>query len=126
MKEVKTIGIHYIPGEKLFTQRHKKGERPHYGKNGAFVNPTGFGYATETKPSKLILIVDTGEGMAQVRIDRYFKDRKKKITEKRRSALAETMPKKVHIERQVSDYGNSYMGVDETDMDAWSKAAGIK
>jgi hypothetical protein len=64
--------------------------------------------------------------MAQVRIDRYFKDRKKKLTEKRRSALAETMPKKVHIERQVSDYGNSYVGVDETDMDAWSKAAGIK
>lgn len=69
MKEVKTVGIHYIPGERLLTQRHKKSERPHYRKNGAFVNPTGFGYATETKPSMLILTFDTGEGMAQVRID---------------------------------------------------------
>lgn len=64
--------------------------------------------------------------MAQVRIDRYFKERKKKLTEKRRTALAETMPKKVHIEQQISDFGYSYMEVDETDMDAWSKAAGIK
>ena len=126
MKKVKTIGIHYIPGERKLTQRHKKGERPHYGKNGAFVNPTGFGYATETRPSKLILTVDTGEGMVQVRVDRYFKDRGKRLTKKRRRALAETMPKKVHIEQQVSAYGNSYMGVNEAEMDAWSKAAGIK
>ncbi len=126
MKKVKTVDLNYEPGDFCITQKHPYGEKAHRNKRGAYVNPIGFGNATETTSSKFWLTVDTGKGYARVRIDRYFKDRGKKLTPKRREKLEDTMPDKVNISQLVSMYGNSYLVVDDNDMDAWSKAAGIK
>lgn len=126
MKKVKTVDLYYEPGEFSITQKHPYGEKAHRNKRGAYVNPLGFGNAAETVSSKFWLTVDTGKGMTRVRIDPYFKDRGKRLTPKRREKLEDTMPEKVAISKQVSMYGNTYLAVDDADMDAWCKDAGIK
>ncbi len=126
MAKVKTLGTYYEPGSFSVTQKHKRGEQIHYNKRGAHVNPLGFGNATEVTTSHYYLFVETKNGeTASVRIDRYFKDRGKKFTEKRRCALEACRPEKVHLETAISDFGNKYTVVVENDMFAWCKDAGI-
>lgn len=127
MRKVKTIGTYYEPGSFAVTQKHKRGEKSHYNKKGAYVNPLGFGNATEVTASHYYLFVETKNGgTASVRIDRYFKDRGKRLTEKRRNALEACMPEEVHIETLISDYGTQYVAVSDADMHSWCKEAGIK
>lgn len=126
MKKFKTRGLQYIPGDFCVTQGHKCGERAHYSRRGAYVNPIGFGNATETRPSRLLLAIDAGDEVSSVRIDDYFKERGKRLTQKRIERLEETMPDKVTLIRQVSCYGNEYITVDEDEMKKWCKKAGIK
>lgn len=127
MAEVKTQGLYYEPGSFTITQGHKYGEKSHYKKSGAFVDPIGFGNATETTTSKFYMHVETPNGKtSMVRIDGFFKERGKRITEKRRGTLEDTMPDYVNLITKVSDYGKEYVTVSDEDMKKWCKAAKIK
>lgn len=53
MKKAKIVKIVFEEGEYGLTQGHKAFEKPHY-RNGRYVNPTGCGYAIESRPSHLI------------------------------------------------------------------------
>lgn len=124
MKQVKTIGTYYDEGEFDVTQRHKKGEKPHYNKNGAYVTPLGYGNATEIRGSKYYLYVEMeNDDRISVRIDPYFKKRNKRLTEKRRDALESCRPEYVHLESGSED---GYVMIVDEDMDDWCKNAGIK
>lgn len=126
MSKFKTVSMQYVPGEYYMTQRHKAGERDHYNKSGRYVQQKGFGWATEYKPSQLLLYLEQGEKSAVVRVDPYFKEAVGKMTQNRVSKIIDTMPDEVHVERRVSYYGNEYLAVKDSDMDAWRKAAGLK
>ena len=81
MAKLKTAGLVYEPGEFYVTQGHKYGERGHYNNRGSYVNPIGFGNATESKGSRLWLYVYAKEGKTgRVRIDSYLKENVGRIT----------------------------------------------
>ena len=58
-----------------------------------------------------------------VRIDRYFKERRKKLTPGRRQKLEAAMPDEVQL-TECTMYGQKT--VSEADMDQWCADAGIK
>lgn len=126
MSKFKTVSMQYIPGEYYKTQRHKSGEKNHYNKSGRFVRQDGFGWATESRPSQLLLYVESGEKSVEVRVDPYFKEVVGRMTENRVGKIMDTMPDEVHVEKRVSYYGNEYLAVKYSEMDAWRKAAGLK
>lgn len=126
MSKFKTVSMQFIPGEYYKTQGHKAGEKNHYNKSGRFVSHDGFGWATESKPSQLLLYVENEKKLAAVRVDPYFKDVVGRMTENRVSKIMDAIPDEVHVEKRVSYYGNEYMAVKDSDMDAWRKVAGLK
>lgn len=67
--------ISYVPGEYYLTQGHKGDERKHKNKRGQYITPTGFGWGTVSKPSKIILGVNVDGKNVTVFVDRYFKDK---------------------------------------------------
>ena len=123
MAKVKPISLLYIDGIRGVTQKHKSGERRHRKKDGTFVEPLGFGNAKEYTPSEYWLSSETGEGRGRVRIDRYFKERRKKLTPGRRQKLEAAMPDEVQL-TECTMYGQKT--VSEADMDQWCADAGIK
>lgn len=118
--------MQFIPGEYYKTQGHKAGEKNHYNKSGRFVSQDGFGWATESKPSQLLLYVENEKESAVIRVDTYFKYVVGRMTENRVSKIMDAMPDEVQVEKRVSYYGNEYMAVKDSDMDAWRKVAGLK
>ena len=108
MSELNTIEMRYFPGEYGITQGHKAGESNHYNKSGKYVQPTGYGWARESMPSQLILYLEKGNETIPV------------------NKIIDTMPEKVHVEKQVSFYGNEYLIVKEADLEKWRKKAGLK
>ena len=125
MAKVKPISLLYIDGIRGVTQKHKSGERRHRKKDGTFVEPLGFGNAKEDTPSEYWLSYETGEGRGRVRIDRYFKERRKKLTPGRRQKLEAAMPDEVQL-TECTVYGQKVVTVSEADMDQWCADAGIK
>ena len=126
MSKFKTVSMQFIPGEYYKTQGHKAWEKNHYNKSGRFVSHDGFGWATESKPSQLLLYVENEKKLAAVRVDPYFKDVVGRMTKNRVSKIMDAMPDEVQVEKRVSYYGNEYMAVKDSDMDAWRKVAGLK
>lgn len=126
MSELNTIEMRYFPGEYGITQGHKAGESNHYNKSGKYVQPTGYGWARESMPSQLILYLEKGNETIPVRVDPYFKETVGRMTQKRVNKIIDTMPEKVHVEKQVSFYGNEYLIVKEADLEKWRKKAGLK
>ena len=59
-------------------------------------------------------------------MDPYFKYVVGRMTENRVSKIMDAMPDEVQVEKRVSYYGNEYMAVKDSDMDAWRKVAGLK
>ena len=81
MKKAKIVKIVFEEGEYGLTQGHKAFEKPHY-RNGRYVNPTGCGYAIESRPSHLIAYLDVKGTVYDTRLDIYFRSAWGRLTEK--------------------------------------------
>lgn len=120
--KAKTISVTYEPGEYNLTQGHKGYEKKRY-KNNRYINPTGFGWATEYKPSRIIVGVDVKGLYAEVWVDRFFKDNWGKLTTKRVKAIKATLPDKIKVHECETYYGSTYYVADEKSLEDWLKAA---
>ena len=69
-----TVSIQYQPGDFYMSHGHKGYEKKHRNKAGRTVNPIGFGWAAECKPSRIVVGVEVNSKYAEVYADRYFKD----------------------------------------------------
>ena len=75
MGQVYTNSIKYIPGEYAYTNGHKGNECDHFNDStGAYVKQKGYGWASEWKPSKIIVSIETEDGCFDVWVDRYFRE----------------------------------------------------
>lgn len=117
--KAKTITIEYEPGEYYITQGHKKNERKHRNSYGQYVNPTGYGWGTVSKSSKLTVNVIVNEKHETVLVDRYFKENLGRLTTRRIDAIERTMPEFLEIEGHTNCYGDEYFIVNETSMEEW-------
>ena len=122
MKKAKIVKIVFEEGEYGLTQGHKAFEKPNY-RNGRYVNPTGCGYAIESRPSHLIAYLDVKGTVYDTRLDIYFRSAWGRLTEKRVTAIRATAPETVLVSTQTSSYGNTYYAIDIADMDAWYQRA---
>lgn len=121
--KARTISITYQPGEYYKTQGHKRSERKHRSKAGHIVNPTGFGWATESRPSRIIVGVDVKGKYAEVWVDHFFKDNWGKLTAGRVRAIKDTMPDELKVKKNEGYSGSVYYTADETSMREWLKDA---
>lgn len=126
MKKYNTVSMQYIPGEYYITQGHKGYECNHYTQYGRYVTQRGFGWASESKPSELILYLESEEESLAVRVDSYFKENVGRMTQKRIDRIIAAMPDEVNIEKRTSNFGNDYLAVSEHDLNEWRKAAGLE
>lgn len=126
MKIANCISVRYEPGEYQTRQGYKGGgSGQSFYKNGYYHNTQGFGWAKCYKPSKLILFVERKNKVHEIWIDHYFKDNVGKLTSKRVSAITNSMPETIHIEKCESMNGGSYYIADEADLALWQKAASL-
>ena len=119
---VKTISITFEPGEYNITQGHKGYERKRY-KDGRYINPTGFGWATECKPSRITVGVDVNGSYTEIWVDRYFKDNWGRLTNKRVKAIKATLPDEINVLKNETYSGDIYFTIDEESLESWLKMA---
>lgn len=118
----KIHSFNYEAGEYTKTQGHKGYERTHY-RNGKHINPTGFGWASEYRPSRITIGICVDGAYAEVWIDRFFKDSWGRLTEKRLTAIRETMPEEVNVVKNEGVSGKVYYTVTEESLESWLDAA---
>lgn len=124
MRQVYTKSVRYIPGEYAYTNGHKGNECDHYNNStGAYVSQKGYGWASEWKPSKIIVIIDAGDGYSEVWVDKYFRENWGRLTAKRVDAIMNTLPETVVVNEQTARSGAIYYTVDETSLSNWLKRA---
>ena len=121
--KAKTISISYEPGEFYMTQGHKGYERKHHNKLGQMVTPTGFGWGTVSKPSRITVDVDVNGKCKEVFVDRFFKENWGKLTAGRVQAIKDTVPEELSVIKNKTYSGGTYYTVEETDMHKWLSAA---
>lgn len=115
--KVKVQGLKHEKAEFGLTQGHKNGERQRY-EGGSFVNPRGYGWATESSPSTLILKIYKDDSYIPVRVDTYFRQTWKRLTQKRIEAIYDTCPDEVDIIMRYGEYA-----VSEVDLERWMRNA---
>ena len=120
--KAKTISFTHVPGEYRKTQGHKGYERSHY-KNGRYVNPTGYGWGTESKPSKIIVGVNVDGAYTEIWVDHYFKNMWGKLTAGRVEAIRATLPEELEVIMNETSSGRIYYMVDEACLEKWLSAA---
>jgi len=113
------IGIRYEAGSYVLTSGHKASERNHYSESRGYVRQRGFGWASEFKPSKLILDVSIDGKRYEVWVDRFFKEQIGRLTENRKNVIISTVPKMVNVEKHETCSGSIYYTVTEADMQEW-------
>lgn len=77
---VKMLSITYDPGEFYIFQGNKVYERKHRNRAGHIVNPTGFGWATEGRPSRIAVGLEINGKYEETWIDHFFKDNWGRLT----------------------------------------------
>jgi len=113
----------YTPSEFCLSQGHKGGEHTHY-KNGRKVRPTGFGWATESSPSRLTAVCEIKGKLYDVWVDQAFRERGwERLTKPRVKAIMESCPDKIKVEECESFNGNTYYTAKDESMDAWFRDA---
>jgi len=117
------ITIKYEAGDFYVGQGCKEGTRSYYNRNGYYVNPIGFGNATVCKASKIILKVEVEGVVYDVWIDRFFKEKLGRLTEKRRGAIMHTVPETIALEEKFTRNDNVYFIAAEDDMNLWLNRA---
>jgi hypothetical protein len=67
MRQVFIKSVRYILSEYAYTNGHKENENDHYNRSADdYVLQEGYGWASEWKPSKMIVIIDDGDGYSEV------------------------------------------------------------
>ncbi len=120
--KAKVLRLEYDPGYFCLTNGHKEYERSGY-RNGRYVSQRGYGWASECKGSRLTLKVDLGGLVEEIWVDRYFKERLGRLTEKRRRIIEATVPDEVCVDMKETRNGGIYYVVSEEDMDLWFQRA---
>lgn len=128
IKEAKTMKaetkyVVYEPGEYYLTQGHKGYERKHRNKKGQYVTPTGFGWGTVSKPSKITVGIEVSGKRETVLVDRYFKNNWGRMTAGRVRAIQETLPNELELVENQTYAGEVYYTVADESMDSWLAAA---
>lgn len=124
MRQVDTNSIKYIPGEYAYTNGHKGNEYDHYNKStGAYVTQKGFGWASEWKPSKIIVSISTEDGNAEVWVDKYFREHWGRLTAKRVEKIMDSMPDTLVVHENTARSGAVYYTVDDSSLADWLKRA---
>ena len=118
-----TVSIQYQPGDFYISQGHKGYEKKHRNKAGRTVNPIGFGWAAECKPSRIVVGVEVNSKYAEVYADRYFKDSWGRLTAGRVEAIMDSLPDELSVTENETHAGSIYYTIDENCMDKWLKAA---
>lgn len=121
--KAKTISVNYEPGEFYITQGHKGYERKHRNKLGQTVTPTGFGWGTVSKSSRITVDVNVNGKCREVFVDHFFKDNWGKLTAGRVQAIKETVPDELSLIENTTYSGGTYYTVKEEDMYEWLVAA---
>lgn len=118
------LSLKYEPGDFYLTQGVKEGTKTTY-KNGYTHSPRGAGWGNNYKPSRLTLILDVDGSRGYSWIDRYFKDNVGRLTDNRLNKIEAAMPNTVEVEEYHRQDGTPYYVVDDKDMEAWVKRAGL-
>lgn len=87
------------------------------------MNPIGFGWAAECKPSRIVVGVEVNSKYAEVYADRYFKDSWGRLTAGRVEAIMDSLPDELSVTENETHAGSIYYTIDENCMDKWLKAA---
>ncbi|CEK39978.1 hypothetical protein [Paraclostridium sordellii] len=126
MKRAKCLSINYQDGD-YYTSQGERGSN--YGKvsfkKGYKKVNQGGGWATNTKPSRLILNIIVDGKIYETLIDRYFKYNVGRLTEKRRNLIAMNMPEFVNVHEYNNSKGEIYYVVDEQCLFLWQQRAGL-
>ena len=120
--EARISSFHYETGEYARTRGHNEYERNHY-KSGRYINPTGFGWATEYKPSRITLGIVVNGVHSEVWVDRFFKDNWGRLTARRLNAIRHTLPEEVNVIENIGLFGDTYYTIDDESLKKWLKAA---
>ncbi len=120
MQQVKTKSIKYIPGEYAYTNGHKRNEYNHYNATtGTYVTQKGFGWASEWKPSKIIVRICTEDGETEVWVDKYFREHWGRLTAKRIKKIMDSMPDTLEVHENIARSGTVYYMVDDSSLSDW-------
>lgn len=126
MKSAKCLCVIYQPGD-YYTSQGESGRN--YGqvtfKKGYRKENQGGGWATNTKPSRLILNIVVEGKIYDTLIDRYFKDNVGKLTEKRRNIISMNMPEFINVHEYNKNNGEIYYVVDEQCLSQWQQRTGL-
>jgi len=123
MKTVAVLSINYEPSEFILSQGHKLGESITW-KHGRRVQPTGFGWAKETKPAYITITCQFKKTCREVRVDTAFRERGwERLTEKRVRAIQETCPNKVQLDEYETYSGNKGYVLNGDSADDWFRQA---
>lgn len=126
MRQVYTNSIKYIPGEYAYTNGHKGNERNYYNKStGAYVTQKGYGWASEWKPSKIIVGIEIDDGVSEVWVDKYFRENWGRLTAKRVQAIIDSLPETIVVNKQMSRTGSVYYTVDDSSLSDWLEEAKV-
>lgn len=113
------LAVEYEGGRCFISQGIKGGSKIKSIGNGYTQFPQNGGWAKNIKPSKLILIIKVNGKIYSTWIDRYFKDEFKRLTEKRRTIIEQTMPETVEVEEFRKKDGSEYFVVTEKSLKKW-------
>lgn len=94
---------------------------PHIDSLGTKWKNRGTGWAQGVTSSKLTLVasVEGEEEKQYIWIDRFFKNRLGRLTQKRRAVIIAAMPASVEVERRVGRKGTVYYIVLESELEKW-------
>jgi len=110
----------YSPAESALTQGHRCGEKPHRSKNGRFVNPTGAGWAVETKPAEVTVVFTVENGSrGAYRLDWLVRQIWGKVTERKARLLCSTMPTNLSVTECDGNFGAKYYIPVENELIVW-------
>lgn len=125
------LSIRYEGGRFSLVQGVKSYADNHTWPGGGFRN-RGYGWGEIRQASKLILTVtvpgtDAETGLPgtveeTIWVDRAFKQGIGRLTEKRRAAIAATMPPTIRVEERVSRRGTRYYAANAEDLGTWVAA----
>lgn len=126
MKIANCINIRYEKGDYYLSQREsgRQAGKVSY-KNGYKKTNRGTGWASNVKPSRLVLTIEIEGDYFEVWVDRYFKDSVGKLTEKRVIAITNAMPSVVNVHECTTYSGDIYYVADDACLDAWKNRAGL-
>lgn len=115
----KCLDMWYVRGEHLVTTHDRFRGLPYN------FHDRGTGWGERVIPSRLVLEVEINGQREEIWIDRFFKTKVGKLTEKRRDVIRATMPLEVKVEEHVGRKGSKYFTLLESELATWLQRTGL-